>query len=340
LISKNPLESTITTTKTNLTNYAVNNYSALDAAVPSISAEPQLANAYTQLKLSLGGADGLTGAISQLNSFKDHTDRISGITLSADSDYSESKESGPETLYYYDMTPNTWQSVISFSAKDFRSAKYFIQGSAGVEHQTSEVFVIHDNTRVYTREVDLIYTADPFISFTSQFENDRVKVLANTALPNTDLVIYGIKLEVATTAASKELITQEKILESAKTMSGFYPDDNTDYVRMQAGSLYSESASFLNDYVSQLTSKLNSIEFNSLSIEAKDQYIRNYANTINTISKSMQESIDADIAAQQEISKKIESASAVFAISANYNDPKAKSLLDLTLNDSVKNQLQ
>ena len=54
----------------------------------------------------------------------------------------------------------------------------------------------------------------------------------------------------------------------------------------------------------------------------------------------MQSNIDLDITAQEEVSKKLESASVVFSVSSNYADPNAKALLDLTLQDSIKNSLQ
>lgn len=341
LASQNPLSTVYNSTSSTLSSFTQNSYSGLDSQLPNIASNPSLSGAYNALKASLGGSDGLTGAVSQLNSYKEHTDRLSGITLSSESDYYASQESGSEYVYYYDLPLNTWKDVISFSAKTFRSAKYFIQGTSNNEHQSSEIFVIHDNIRVYTREVDQIYTTDPFITFTSQFTDNTVKILANTALPNTDLVIYGIKLEVATKASSKDTITQEKILESAKSMAGFYPSDTTDYIELQASSLLKPNSMYLlQDSVENLVERMTHYTFESLSTADKEKYIRDYANSINTLTTTMQNSIDSDIAAHEDITKKIESASVVYGISSSYSDPKAKRLLDLTLKDDVKTNLK
>lgn len=341
LASQNPLDPTIINTSAKLSSYTQGSYSGLDSSLPNIVSNPSLADAYNSLKSSLGGSDGLTGAVSQLNAYKDHTDRLSGIKLSSESDYYDSQESGSEYLYYYNLPVNTWKDVVSFSAKTFRSAKYFIQGTSNNEHQSSEIFVIHDNIRVYTREVDQIYTTDPFITFTAQFTDNTVKILANTALPNTDLVIYGIKLEVATKAESVDTITQEKILESAKSMAGFYPDDKTDYIEKQSSSILNPAALVaLEDVVSNLVSRMTHDSFETLSVAEKENYIRNYANTINRLTTSMQTSIDSDIAAYEETTKKVESASIVYGISSSYSDPRAKRLLDLTLKDNVKTNLK
>lgn len=341
LASKNPLASVYESTSSTLSSYTQGNYSGLDAKLPNIASNPSLSGAYNALKLSIGGSDGLTGSVSQLNAYKEHTDRLSGITLSSESEYYTTQESGSEYAYYYDLPLNTWQDIISFSAKTFRSAKYFIQATSNNEHQSSEIFVIHDNVRVYTREVDQIYTTDPFIIFTSQFTDNTVKILANTSLPNTDLVIYGIKLEVATKASSKDTITQEKILESAKSMAGFYPSDPTDYIELQASSLLKPNSAYnLQDSIENLVERMTHYTFESLSDAEKESYIRDYANTINRVTLSMQASIDSDIAAHEDITKKIESASVVYGISSSYSDPRAKRLLDLTLQDNVKNNLK
>lgn len=340
-VNQNPLNTKIDNSKTNLIQYTSNSYSGLSAALPKISSNVQLANAYTRLKLALGGPDGKTGAVSQLDAYKLHTDRLSGVTVSSDSDSYAPEESGEETAFFYDVPGNTNTTIVSFSVNKVRSAKYFVQGSVGLDHQTSEVYIIHDSNTAFTRELGLIYTRNPFIKFTSKIESNTLSLIANSSIANVDIVVYGIKLQIATKASSLEAISQEKILESARGLSGFYPEDTTDYVKLQAGSLYdSSSISTLDDNIQKILLNLTNSSFENLSVSQKQNYINEYANTINSVTASMQQSIDSDVAVQKEVSRKLESASLLYSVSNNYTDPNAKSLLDLTLTDSIKNTLK
>lgn len=341
LVNRNPLETKIDSSKNNLIQYTSNSYSGLSVALPEISSNAQLANAYSKLKLALGGPDGKTGALAQLDAYKLHTDRLSGVTVSSDSDSYAPEESGEETNFFYDVPGNTNTTIVSFSVNKVRSAKYFVQGSVGLDHQTSEVYIIHDSNTAFTRELGLIYTRNPFIKFTSKIESNTLSLIANSAIPNVDIVVYGVKLQVATKSSSLNAISQEKILESARGLSGFYPEDTTDYVRLQANSLFNTGTiSTLDQTVSQMLDYLTNSTFNQLTLSQKQQYINDYANTINNITAEMQQFIDSDIAAQQEVSRKLESASLLYSVSNNYSDPNAKTLLDLTLTDTVKNTLQ
>ncbi len=340
-VNKNPLESKITNSRDNLTTYTSNSFNKLSLSLPAISSNVQLANAYSRLKLAIGGPDGKTGAVSQLDAYKLHTDRLSGVTVSSDSDSYEPEESGEEIAFFYNVPGNTNTTIVSFSVNKVRSAKYFVQGSVGLDHQTSEVYIIHDSNTAFTRELGLIYTRNPFIRFTSKIESNTLSLIANSSISNVDIVVYGVKLQIATKASSLNAISQEKILESARGLSGFYPEDTTDYVKMQAGSLYdSSSISTLDDTIDKMLLNLTNTSFEQLSLEQKETYINDYANTINSITASMQQTIDSDVTAQKEVSKKLESASLLYSVSNNYADPNAKALLDLTLTDSVKNTLK
>jgi hypothetical protein len=237
----------------------------------------------------------------------------------------------------YDIATNAWVPIEQFSTTEFRSAKIFVQGSSVNEHQTSELFVIHDNNLVYLREVYLIYTQDPFITFSGEIVDNSVRILANTSLPNTDIVLYGIMLEVANKSLSDSTISQDKILEAAASMRGLYPEDETDYIQLQAGSLYRENlVAELDREVNDTLVILNSPEFLALSVPEKQARMEELTAVINERSAALQSSIDSDIEAFQDISTKVESGSIVSGISSSYSDPYAKSLLDLTLNSEMK----
>ncbi len=342
LVSQNPLSDVITETRSTLSDYTTGSFSGLDSALPGVSGDVALATQYSNLKLALGGADGLSGAVAQLDKFEQHTDRLSGVKLSSDSSQANtaSTSSGSDYIYYNGLQAGTPTAIIQFSSTSFRSAKYFIQGSAGVEHQTTEVFLIHDNSRVYLREIDQIYTIDPFISFTANINNNVISVLANTTINNTDFVIYGTKLEVASNSEFDDTISQEKILESAKALRGFFPDDETDFVRSQAnsvfkGALVTEMGRELRDMVTSL----NSDRFSSMSTAEKQAELEFITSNINSRSMEMQDSIDSDLNSYEEAKKKIEAASILSNITSNYTNSEAVDLLNLTLKPSIVSEI-
>ena len=78
--------------------------------------------------------------------------------------------------------------------------------------------------------------------------------------------------------------------------------------------------------------------FVALSSGDKSTYISNLANTINTKSRSLQISIDADISAYTSIGKTIESIGIVSAVVGSY--PKSKTVLDLTLTNKIKDEIK
>lgn len=245
-------------------------------------------------------------------------------------------------LTVFDLEANTPTTIIEFSVNDYRSAKYFVQGSAGSEHQTSELFIIQDNINSYMREVDLIYTRDPFIRFSSQLTNNTVRILANTSIQNTDIVIYGIQLEVADKSFVSTEISQDKILENSATMQGLYPEDTTDYITEQAGSLYRPYlVENLNREIDDMLTLLNSEMFMGLSESAQKAMINNVADAINNRVQEIQDSIDSDLAAFDSVKSQIEAGSIMTNITESYSvDPNAKALLDMTLNTEVIEELE
>lgn len=90
-IVQNPVGSILSEMDTNIGNLTKDNFASLDTTLSSIasSVDPGVQTAYGNLKKALGGGDGVSGIYSQIKKFKEHTDRISGVTVSADSDLSK-----------------------------------------------------------------------------------------------------------------------------------------------------------------------------------------------------------------------------------------------------------
>lgn len=84
VLSKNPLASTITATKSQLASLTTGGFSGLDSAIPTVSGNPALSDSYAKLKHAIGGADGISGATAQVNKFGEHTDRLSGLLPSSE----------------------------------------------------------------------------------------------------------------------------------------------------------------------------------------------------------------------------------------------------------------
>lgn len=332
-LTTNPVSPQITSTKTTLSSLTASNYSGLDSTLSSIAGNGALAPAYQQLKLALGGPDGLSGSVAYVNAFEDHTNRLAGVTLSSDVTGIIPEEENTEIFEYKFDIPLNQQTVIAhFNPQKIRSAKFFVQATSNIDHQSSEIFVVHDNQRVYTREVDVIYTHDPFVTFTSEFTASNVTILATSTKVNTDMVIHSIRLPVITKANSDHTFDQGKIIDNARAMVGFFPEDNVDYIATQSGSLTrSNTVSELNTQINEALVKLQSSEFTSLSTENKKTYINNIASAINTKSVSLQQSIDSDLTAYSELENIINAADVVSTLVVNYASVDTKRLFDATI---------
>lgn len=66
-----------------------NNFQSLDSTLSTVAGNPALSTSYATLKNALGGGDGTAGLNSTLTKFKDHTDKLSGVSLSENSDLSK-----------------------------------------------------------------------------------------------------------------------------------------------------------------------------------------------------------------------------------------------------------
>jgi hypothetical protein len=88
-ITENPIGGLVDDIKGTIENYTKNNFQELDSVLNAIATDPTLSTVYGELKKAMGGGDGIGGCFSELQKFKEHTDRISGVTVASDSDLSK-----------------------------------------------------------------------------------------------------------------------------------------------------------------------------------------------------------------------------------------------------------
>lgn len=85
-VVQNPVASVLDAAHANINSLTADNFSSLDTSLDHVATNPALADSYSKLKNAMGGGDGTSGLASELSKFKDHTDRISGVTLGSDND--------------------------------------------------------------------------------------------------------------------------------------------------------------------------------------------------------------------------------------------------------------
>lgn len=89
-VLQNPVGGVIETVSGTLDTLTSNNFSQLDTELTDyVANDPALSDSYANLKTALGGGDGTSGFNSELSKFKKHTDKISGVTVAADSTLSK-----------------------------------------------------------------------------------------------------------------------------------------------------------------------------------------------------------------------------------------------------------
>ncbi len=318
----NPLAAVIEETKNYVLALNGENYAGLNAATGLSSGTN-----YAIFRDAMGGGDGFGGIYAQLEKFRDHTDRLSGLVVDENSENAEpGRDNTVENFEYFGLPLNTPTTVLSFDAKKFRSAKYYVQATAQTEHQMSELFVLHDTKNAFFRQVDTNYTIDPFISFTSSFADNTVNVIATTTVANTDLVINSIKFQIVSKAESYEKISLQKMLQMHETLNAFYRD-GTNYLGNMANSLTK-----LTDVV-----RLRQQIVTSVNRAKSGGNLITQADALSTAANVLQSSIDSDYAYYRDYKKKHEAIELSYLMARNYNDdPNVKSVLDLILNTSTK----
>lgn len=239
-------------------------------------------------------------------------------------------------LFYFGLNagPNT---IAEFSKTLYRSARITIQASSGQEHQLSEVYLMHDNTLAYIRELNFIYTSDPFVDYTATIDANTVYLRANSTLPNTDFVIFADLFDNPVTAATQEL-DLEAVIETASAMESMYPDAKDTYAEALTSSLNKQDDVYLlQRKIDDSIAYMQSAEFDTKDDVFKASYINNLANSINTISESLSQSVDSDVRNYFDMSRQIESMTAVSSFQSAFSGGSAsRQILDKVLKEESK----
>ena len=336
--SHNPLADIIEDTRELLIYYTANNYANLNVALSSVANDVALVAEYKVLRDAIGGPDGLSGCVSQLDNFKDHTDRLSGLVLDRDSPNAEpTDDSTTEDINLYDFSGGP-TIIFSFNAKKFRSAKYLVQATAIAAdrgHQASDLYILHDGHHAFTREVAAIYTQDPFISYTTRLLNNRVEVLATSNVANVDFVIHGTRLRIARASESYAEMSQQKIIENHELLS-VYLDDGVDYVEKQSASLLKSGlVANLAREIRDLFITLNNSSWLAQSTPSKQAGLLSLAASIDTRRNMIQEAIDLDYDNFVETRKLAEALDIAYNLTVAYTDDSGNSIPKVTLNNAT-----
>lgn len=338
--SQNPLADLIADARGLLIYYTEGNYANLNTALSVVYANASLNTAFESFKEALGGPDGLSGCVVQLDIFKEHTDRLAGLNLDSASPNDETdNDSTSEYLNLNDIASGSPQVLFRFDARRFRSAKYLIQASAANTsrgHQATEIYILHDNHHAYTREIISVYSNEPFCTYTTRLLNANVEVLANTSVPNTDFVVSGTRLRIARQANAYGEISQNKIIEQHEILSA-YLDDGVDYVELQSASLLKGNlvANLARDFRDAL-SVLADSQWNSQSVAAKQAGIANFTNTLKADRAAIQDAIDTDYNEFVSCRKKAEALDIAYNLSVAYTDENGTTIPTVTLNSATK----
>jgi len=336
--SHNPLADLIDNTRGLLLYYSAANYANLNSALTGVSSNPSLAAEYKELQNSIGGNDGLSGSVAQLDNFKDHTDRLSGLVLDRDSPNAEPTDDSVDdslTLNGFSGGPTL---IFSFNARKFRSAKYLIQASSDQTdrgHQATEIYILHDNHHAYTREVTSIYTQEPFVTFTTRLLNGNVEVFATSNVSNTNFVVSGTRLQIAKASKTYAEMSQQKIIELHELMS-VYLDDGVDYVALMSASLLkpyliANLGRELRDMITQVSSS----GFLAQSNATKQAALLQWATTLRQRREDIQTAMDTDWNNFDETRRKTEALDIAFKLTIAYTDESGNAIPSATLNNAT-----
>lgn len=224
--------------------------------------------------------------------------------------------------FYFKLNggPNT---IAQFSKTQYRSARITVQASSNAEHQLSEIYLMHDNKLAYIREVDLIYTTDSFVDYTATIDGNNVYLKANTTLPNTDLVIFGTLFDNPVTS-SDQSIDLTKIVEISTAMTSLYPNDNVDFASTMTASLDKQQE--VEDIYLHINNSIEYMQtpaFAALSAAAKNAYIDNLTDRINSTSNTLSEVVKKDTENYYDATKKLDSMTVLSGLSAGFSSSSA-----------------
>lgn len=227
-------------------------------------------------------------------------------------------------------------TITEFRKTQNRSAKYKIQASAETEHMFSDVYVMHDDKIVYIRQVDQIYTIDPFVTYTATIDKNNVYLKATTTLANTNLVVSGELLRHPVTSSDPNM-SLESVLAVSSAMSALYPDDNTDHLASMTSSLDLQNEKYkLYRKMTDGFDYMKTAEFAAMDSTFRAKYANDLANTINSASSTMKSTLQKDRENFYAASKKLDAITAVSGINNAYHtNPKSQSLLKRLLSKAA-----
>ena len=78
-------------------------------------------------------------------------------------------------------TTTSQTSIDSFSASEYRSAKYQVQVTQGSSYQVTEISIVHDGSDSYGTEYATIKTGSSLASFSTDISDGNVRLLATPA---------------------------------------------------------------------------------------------------------------------------------------------------------------
>ena len=105
----------------------------------------------------------------------------------------------PNTAFIFDSTAtfsttSSGQTLDSFSATDYRSAKYIIQAFSGADVHVTELLLTHDDTTVYKSESNITYSTSSLITLDASISSGNVVVTVTPANADTTVDFYRTTL--------------------------------------------------------------------------------------------------------------------------------------------------
>lgn len=86
------------------------------------------------------------------------------------------------------------QSVDTFPASTFRTAKYIVQATAGTAYHSSEITVMHDGTNTYTSEYGTVQTGASLYTLSADINSGNVRLLCTPTNNNTTIKLQRITI--------------------------------------------------------------------------------------------------------------------------------------------------
>jgi hypothetical protein len=99
---------------------------------------------------------------------------------------------GLGTYVAYTTTTFPNQIVDSWSATDFRSAKYQVQIYSNTvnQYEISEIFLLHNDTNVYATEYAIINEGERLMTFSASINNSTIRLLATPKYAINEVKVF------------------------------------------------------------------------------------------------------------------------------------------------------